>query len=235
MTHPGSLTLRRYLAEEALDAATVAHLKTCGDCAKKLEALRDEQRAFEKELPFERFAAGVEKAARAKASPPPRRWAPVLAALAAGLVVLVGVGLLQRPDESTNRIKGGPSVEFVVNGPGGQRTADELEHLAAGERLRIGVTGHRHVLALSVDDAGEVSMMYAETVTGAGQTWLPDSIEFTGSGREHVVVLLSDQPISLHDARRKLEDAFRAAGGDVTQLKAIEVPGVQVHRTFFKP
>lgn len=236
MKHPGELTLRRHLAEETLDASTLEHLGACADCQARLSKLREEQAAFEEEIPFERFAAGVaSKAPAGRASSGAGRPARWMAALAAGLVVLIGVGLALRGGEATTRIKGGGTVDFVVNGPRGQRDAAETEQLVAGERLRIGVSGHRHVLALSIDDAGEVSTMYAEALGSEAQTWLPDSIEFTGQGREHVVVLLSDAPVPEEEAARKLGEAFKAAEGDLSRMGSIDLPGVQVHRTFIKP
>jgi hypothetical protein len=257
MKHPGELTLRRHLAEETLDASMLEHLGACTDCQERLSALREEQAAFENEIPFERFAAGVAskvpsglservedgptEAGRERSSgrsldelgtgsDRPGWWA-----LAAGIVVLSGVGLVLRTQEPATRIKGGGTVDFVVNGPSGQRDAAETEQLAIGERLRIGVSGHRHVLALSIDDAGEVSTMYSEALGSEAQTWLPDSIEFTGQGREYVVVLLSDAPVPEEDAARKLGEAFKAAEGDLSRMGSIDLPGVQVHRTFIKP
>jgi len=254
MKHPGELTLRRHLAEETLDASTLEHVAACTDCQARLSALRAEQAAFEREIPFERFASGVAAKAppglselvedgptgnqkrssgrSSTGSDRPGRW---MAALAAGIIVLFGVGLALRGGEPTTRIKGGGTVDFVVNGARGQRDAAETEQLAAGERLRIGVSGHKHVLALSIDDAGEVSTVYSEALGSEAQTWLPDSIEFTGHGREHVVVLLSDAPLASEEAARKLVEAFKAADGDVTRMGAIDLPGVQVHRTFIKP
>jgi hypothetical protein len=68
--HPGELTLRRLLASELVgDArdATTTHLGGCADCARRLDALRAEQRAFEERISFDRFAVGVERAARVPA------------------------------------------------------------------------------------------------------------------------------------------------------------------------
>jgi hypothetical protein len=97
------------------------------------------------------------------------------------------------------------------------------------------VSGHRHVLALSIDDSGEVSLVYAQTLQGVAQTWLPESIEFTGVGREHVVVLLTDAPLPTEGVTRQLQERFRIARGDLTRLGDLEIDGVQVHRTFVKP
>jgi hypothetical protein len=236
MKHPGELTLRRFLAEEALDGATTEHLRNCVDCAARLAKLKDEQRQFEAELPFERFATGVEKAARVQQRKAPRgMWMGVAIALAACFVAFFAGKQVLGESAGGTRIKGGGAVDFVIAGPSGQRPAAELEQLASGERVRIGVSGHRHVLALSIDDLGEVSTVYAETLPGEAQTWLPESIEFTGKGREHVVVLLSDEPVEAEVLGAQLREHFKAANGDVTKLGALEAPGVQVHRTFLKP
>lgn len=234
--HPGELTLRRFLAQETLEASVSEHIGSCTECTARVTRFRDEQRAFEAEVPFERFAAGVERAARQqKATPRKSPVVNVLIALAACFVaVFAGRQLLN--DAGTSRIKGGATVDFVVAGASGQRPAGELEQLASGERVRIGVSGHRHVLALSIDDAGEVSLVYSETLAnGEGQTWLPESIEFTGKGRERVVVLLTDSPLSTERISALLQERFKAANGDLTKLTDLEVDGVQVHRTFLKP
>ena len=236
MKHPGELTLRRFLAEESIDASTTEHLRACAQCAARLGKLKDEKDAFEAEVPFERFAAGVEKAARLQQKRPPSSRVVVLMALAACFVAFfAGKAVFDEAAAEGNRLKGGPGVDFVIHGPAGQRPAAELEQLSKGERVRIGVSGKKHVLALSIDDAGEVSTVYAETLAGEAQTWLPDSIEFTGNGREYVVVLLSDAPLSADALRTQLREHFKAAEGDVTKLGALEVNAVQVHRTFKKP
>jgi len=78
--HLGELTLRRRRAGEPLDGAgaieTVdAHLAACAACKARSRALDDEQRRFEQEISFDRFAAGVERATRSGA-PAPRRRVP---------------------------------------------------------------------------------------------------------------------------------------------------------------
>ena len=74
--HIGELTLRRRRAGEALgpDAAAIdAHATSCADCRARLRALDDEQRRFEQEISFDRFAAGVERAARSASKAKARR------------------------------------------------------------------------------------------------------------------------------------------------------------------
>lgn len=235
MNHPGELELRRLLAEEPLPATVGEHVRACEQCTATFERLRREQEAFQAEIPFERFAAGVEKAVRVQQRPQRSGVtnARFLMSLAAVLVALVGAQLVLQGRGPETRVKGGEAVDFVVAGATGQRNAAPLEQLAAGERLRIGVSGHRYVLALSIDERGEVSTIYAEAVKAEGQTWLPDSVEFTGTGREHVVVVLSDEPIAEQPVAEQLKERFKAGG--LGQLQPLAVAGVQVHRTFIKP
>ena len=252
--HIGELALRRRHAGEALGdqaAAIEAHVETCADCRTRLRALDDEQRRFEDEISFDRFAAGVERAARGT-SPPrrarPRFWVTVPALAAAAAVALVATFRdPARPPESGNRIKGGAGITVRVAGATGQRTArlDAPEPLAAGDRLRIGYVGgeHRYLLSLSIDDRGAVTPLYPEQ--GASlpvppdarpvTRYLPDSLELTGAGTETIVVLLSDQPIDVEAARQAARAAFDHAGGDLARLPGLGLPGEEFRRTFAKP
>src|SRR5687768_16314128 len=98
--HIAELTLRRRRAGEALGADAPAideHATTCADCRARLRALDDEQRRFEDEISFDRFSAGVERAARsarpARRAVRTRVWmssmAGMAAAAAAALLVFV--------------------------------------------------------------------------------------------------------------------------------------------------
>ena len=76
--HVGELALRRLRAGEALGrgrAGIEAHAASCADCRARLRALDDEQRRFEQEISFDRFAAGVDarRAARRARRAPSRR------------------------------------------------------------------------------------------------------------------------------------------------------------------
>ena len=62
--HIGDLMLRRRRAGEALGPdgpAIEAHAASCAECRARARALDDEQRRFEQEISFDRFAAGVER------------------------------------------------------------------------------------------------------------------------------------------------------------------------------
>src|SRR5689334_5117693 len=147
--HIGELTLRRRRAGEPLGAdgpAIEAHATSCVDCRARIRALDDEQRRFEQEISFDRFAAGVERAARGASKVKARRpsrinnWIAPMIAMAACVVAMVTFvprPVMQKP---ATRTKGGAGIIVRVAGVDGQRNArvDSTEPLARGERLRIG-------------------------------------------------------------------------------------------------
>jgi hypothetical protein len=265
--HIAELTLRRRRAGETLGAEAPAieeHATTCADCRARIRALDDEQRRFEDEISFDRFSAGVERAARsARPAHPPhagrpargtpgrtvraRVWMSSVAGMAAAAAALLVFVTSPKEHGPTNRIKGGAGVIVRVAGSDGQRTAgvEATEALARGERLRIGYQsgGHKYLLSLSIDDRGEVTPLYPERgpslqVPDGSETatrFLPDSLELTGKGTERIVVVLSDQPIDVEVARRAARAAYQRAGGDVTRLPKLDLPGEQFVRTFAKP
>ncbi|HEX3901698.1 MAG TPA: ACP synthase [Polyangia bacterium] len=254
--HIGELDLRRRRAGEALGPegpAIEAHAAACAECKARLRALDDEQRRFESEISFDRFAAGVERASRGpRALPrrPVRSWivVPTLA-MAAAVAVIVTFRGPSPPvhPPGYDGIKGGAGMIVRVAGAAGQRTArvDATEPLSAGERLRLGYQtgGHRYLLSLSIDEHGVVTPLYPEQ--GASLTvpagvpsathFLPDSLELTGAGLERIIVLLSDQPIDVERARQAARTAFDRAGGDLGRLPPLGLPGEEFRRTFAKP
>ena len=261
--HIGELELRRRRAGEALGAegpVIEAHAATCAECKARIRALDDEQRRFEAAISFDRFAAGVERAARVK---PCRRAAPRAVrswmvvptlAMAAAVAVIVtfhgpfqGRGTRIHPP-GYDGIKGGAGMTVRVAGGGrAQRTArvEATEPLAAGERLRIGyhAGAHRYLLSLSIDDTGRgdaaLSRAGREPAVPPGlrqpTRYLPDSIELTGTGLERIIVVLSDQPVDMAIARQAARAAYDRAGGDLGRLPRLDLPGEQFTRTFAKP
>ena len=260
--HIGELDLRRRRAGEALGAEgpiIEAHAAACAECKARIRALDDEQRRFEAAISFDRFSAGVERAARGTPAVPQRRapirrWmvVPTLAMAAAVAVVVTFHGPLHGPGTRVHPpgydgIKGGAGMLVRVAGAAGQRTArvDDAEPLSAGERLRIGYQtgGHRYLLSLSIDEHGEVTPLYPEQGTSltvpAGVSsathFLPDSLELTGAGLERIIVILSDQPIDMEAAQKAVRAAYDRAGGDLSRLPKLALPGEQLSRTFAKP
>ena len=111
--------------------------------------------------------------------------------------------------------------------------------------MRVGyVPGeHAYVLSLSVDAHGDVTPLYPEqgaslaVADGAPSVtrYLPGSLELTGAGLERVIVVLSDGPIDVEAARRAARAAVDRAGGDLTRLPPLGLPGEEFSRTFAKP
>lgn len=139
----------------------------------------------------------------------------------------------------------GISVRIAAAADGAQREAraDAPESLAPGERVRIGYLpeGHRFVFVLSLDTHGRVTSLYPEAgrslpvVNGTGFRYFPDSLEFTGEGWERLIVVLTDNALDPEAIVQAAATAYRAAGGDVSRLGSLSLPGEQFHRLFRKP
>lgn len=251
LKHPGVMTLRRLHAGEPVGDEATQHAQGCEVCKATLASFVAEQQQFEAEISFDRFAAGVERAARQASRPVVRRqWPSVVMALAAGLTLIVGAQVVLsqvEPAGTTNRVKGGAAVSVVVAGVGPQRAASENagvpEALAPGERVRIGIAPEawKYALVVSIDDAGEITPIYIDNgrslAIGASKDtmWLPESLEFTGTGLEHIVIVLSASPLTLDQVAAPLQLAYKDARGDLTKLGSLPLPGEQFHRTFLKP
>ncbi len=239
--HAGELEVERA-------AALRGHVQRCASCRDALAALDEEAARLERELPGPRLVeAALARAARLRAErPPPRRArltriafvaAPI--ALAASIAVLLAMP--RAPPAPRERIKGGGEVALWVGGAGAARAAVDGEPLATGERLRIGVTpGERsYVLALSIDEAGTVSVLYDAAGTSlalppGAETVLPDAVVFDGGGFERVYVFVTDEPLRTDDAQRALGDELRRASRVDDMRKVRGVPGDQVTRLFRK-
>jgi hypothetical protein len=253
--HVGDLALRRFHVGEALPEVA-AHADACGDCRARLKLLDDEQRRFEQDISFDRFAAGVERAARTAEAPhrapAPRtsswRFMVPTFALAAGVALFV---VSTSNERGHNTLKGGAGADITVRvsagdtGPQRSAAVDAPEALSRGERVRIGYQPgkHRYLLSLSIDERGQVTPIYPEAgrslavgkAVGAGPRYLPDSIEFTDAGTERLFVIMSDDPIDVDAARRAARASFDRAKGDILHMPALELPGEQFQRTFIKP
>jgi hypothetical protein len=248
--HPGALALQRLAVGETAGVGDREHVAGCADCQAAGARFHEQQRTFEREVSFERFAAGVGRATREQARRPAstgRTWvvAAVCGALAGGLALWVAGGGPIGAVPS-NRIKGAAALEVVVaEAPGG------LQRLAAGgagaeplgpeDRVRLGIVpgSWRFALVLSIDEAGAVTPVHAEAgrslpLSGASPQRLPGSLAFTGQGLERLVVVLSDRPLALDDVVTALRRRFEEAHGDLDRLAPLDVPGEQFQRTFRK-
>jgi hypothetical protein len=239
----GELRLRRFRLGELASAdreEISRHTTDCSPCRARLRSLDEEQRQFERDIPFERFAGGVERARRVPRVHPRRVWSVAAVALAAAaalvLVLRPGGEQAERLDRvaGTNRIKGASlgTIQIAAR-DGRQRVAasGRAEALASGERVRLGFRSPQaaHLVAVSIDDAGIVTPLYPERGPGlavearAQVTYLPDSLEFTGQGRERVFLLLSERPLGVDEVVQAARAAHARAQGDLRAVTAVAV------------
>jgi len=239
--HLAEIVLRRYRAGEFSAeecAAADRHLAACAPCRTKLRVLVEEQRAFERDIPFERFAGGVERARRVPRPRPRRLWfLGASGALAAAAVVLF---LVRTPAANYNRPKGS-SVEATVRVASAKAAAQRAvppgsqEVLEPGDRVRFGyrTADPRYLAAVSVDDGGEITLLYPESgpalavAPTAETTYLPDSLEFTGAGREKVFLFLARKPFDSAAAKAAVRSAHEKAKGDLLTLQSPTFAGGQ--------
>jgi hypothetical protein len=239
--HLAEIALRRYRAGELAEhesAETDRHLTACAPCRSKLRLLIEEQRTFEREVPFERFAGGVERACRVPRQRPRRLWLACLGgAMAAAAVVLF---LVHTPSSGNHRLKG-VSVEATVRVASASASAQRSvppgsqEVLEPGDRIRFGyrTAEPRYLAALSVDEHGEITMLYPESgpalaVGATDQTiYLPDSLEFTGIGREKVFLFMARKSFDSAAAKKAVKTALESAKGDLGLLPSPTFSGGQ--------
>lgn len=247
--HLTEWTLRRLHAGELPAAESQqarAHLSACAECHGVLKGFEAEQARFESQMSFERFERGVE---RAMENPPEEHSRPGFHGFMVAVAATVLLALFVRPmlstESPTNRLKGGATAELRIGGEGPQRAVPpgESDTLQPGERVRLAyVAGtYQYVLALSVDAAGEVSPLYSEAgmslpvERGEGRHWLPESVEFTGSGEERVVVVLSERPLKVDEVVAAARRAWESAGGKVSEMSTLGVDGEESHWLLHKP
>ena len=239
--HVGELRLRRFRAGEILGPEhdqIARHTSECALCRSRLRLLQDEQRQFEHDLPFERFAGGVERAARVPRVRPPRVWAlgsTFALAVAAALVVMVWpFGKPVEIPHGHNQGKGGPAALMrIASTDHAQRSLQPTESTALrpGERLRLGYTTATpaHLSAVSLDDRGVLSTLYPEgggslpVAASNGTSYLPGSLELTGTGRERIFLFLADRPLDAESVAQALGQA--QAQGDLATLPLPAFPG----------
>ena len=246
--HPGELRLRRHRIGELAGVeaqAIAAHLADCPDCRTRLDALEDEQRAFAAQIPFDRFAGGVERAARVPRTRPVSRRSLIagsglaLAAAAALVLVIRPGGGGERA--GSNRLKGGDFEARlqIALASGGQRALDPGAHAAlrAGDQLRLGYRAATpgHLVAVSVDDAGAVSLLYPEqgdtlpVAAARAFDFLPGSITLTGTGRERIYMITSARVVGVEEVVRTVGAAHTRAAGDLGAMGPLPFgPGIDV-------
>jgi anti-sigma factor RsiW len=237
--HVGELRLRRFRLGElpaADDQEISRHTAECGPCRARLRGLDDEQRHFEREISFERFAGGVERARRVPRVQPRRAWTMGALGFAAAAALLVFVRPAAGPHD-WNRTKGPSTLAtaHIAGAGGAQRAvaAGATDSLRPGERVRFGYRAAQpaHLVAVSIDDSGAVTALYPErgaalpVEPGREVSYLPDSLEFTGHGRERVFLFLTERPLRVDEITDAARAAHAHAHGDLAVLAAVLLDG----------
>jgi hypothetical protein len=209
--HLSALALDEVAAGTANPQAQ-AHLRECGDCRRRLEAITSAASAISAMPAFEARLRDLESTLPAA---PPSRWrrvAFVAVPLAAALVLLVMLG---RPEDGT-RLKGAPTVELLLEG---QPVAQARE--GARLDLAVGGAGATHAVILGVEASGDVVPLWPEGDVAApiepGARSLVGKRFVVTAGDLLVVAFFSTkaQPIApLRDAVQKA-----AAGGAPSTLE----------------
>lgn len=234
--HVGELRLRRFRLGELTGAdhdEIARHTSDCGPCRARLKSLEEEQRQFQRDISFERFAGGVERARRVPRVLPRRLWTFGVVGLAAAAALTLVVG---KPNQV--RLKGTATEATVRIGKADgtdQRpaAAGSLQALQPGELLRIGYRAGApaHLVAVSIDDAGSVTPLYPDHGPGLSVEprpevrYFPDSIYLTGHGRERVFVLLAEHPLSVAEVEKAARAAHESAHGDLQAISSVNVEG----------
>jgi hypothetical protein len=230
--HLGELMLRRYRAAELVGPTCTEvdqHLASCPVCRSKLRVLVEEERAFQREISFERFAGGVERAQRVPRQRPRRALAWSLSSVVAAAAI--ALFLVQVSSSTRNRTKGA-SVEATARiasaNASAQRAAPPGSHeiLEPGDRVRLGykTADERYLAAVSIDDGGDITPLYPEAgsallISPTQETvYLPDSLEFTGSGKERVFLFMARKPFAVDAAKQDVRAAHQAVKGDLEIL-----------------
>jgi hypothetical protein len=230
--HMGELTLRRYRAAE-LGGPTCAevdqHLAGCPVCRSKLRVLVEEERAFQREISFERFAGGVERAQRVPRQHPRRALAWSISGIVAAAAM--ALFLVQVSSSTRNRSKGAgveATARIASTNASAQRVAPPGSHevLEPGDRVRLGykTADARYLAAVSIDDGGAITPLYPEDgsalpVSPTQETvYLPDSLEFTGAGKERVFLFMARKPFAVDAAKEAVRAAHQVVKGDLELL-----------------
>ncbi len=213
------------LASEASfvgEAQARLHLGACDRCQRRLEQVRQSQRAFEGREPTTVVA-------------PLRRWRTRrLLSAAAGLVaaaaaVLFVVGPAAVPGE---RSKGGPRLELLVKqGETVSRGAEPaIVHPGDGLRFAVTLGAPRFVAILSID-AQATNLYYPrgawEPTPAGSEQLLEGSIVLDEVlGEERVLAVFCQDRIDLEETRRRFERAVVAPPGcELTERRLLKNAG----------
>jgi hypothetical protein len=222
-----------------------AHVAKCAHCREAVEQLRAEATRFASHV-LPRTLPAVE------ARLAPRRMAWWRAAACAAVAAAVLMWLATRHDlppagQPVIAAKGEPALHLVARRTvGGQDRVFGVEpgtELAAGDAVRIvldGAAGH-HLLVISVDRAGQISVYYPYGGEASAQIEPRDHVVLDGSivlddapGPERIWAVVSHRVVTVAELRQQL--AAIAAGGAAAIRVSTElaIPDARQATTWFE-
>lgn len=199
-----ALRVRRFVAGELSGVERErmqAHLEGCARCQEALREIEAEKARVLRDVPFERFAAGVAEKLAAPVAPRRawRKFVPIAAA--AALLIGIGIGRSGREGDGV-RTKGGTSTrlyqkvgaEVIAVGPDGVVGTGPLQlELASPDRAQA---------VLLLVEGNDASVLYAgpSQAARAPFEWVGPASSAT------LVTVLSDQPLDAESVRRAVAE-----------------------------
>lgn len=209
--HASALTLDSLAADLPVDLPTSSHVATCGVCRAKLEELKTERAALMQTPRFNALLEKLQPPVQKKTMP---RWAPVVLALAAALLLIVGTRFL--PADDGTLLKGQQTIELLKDG------ASPVTRARVGDKLSLAVggAGQKAVAAFAVDEKGEVALLLPSTPIAAGARVTVGSVLEVTPGSLVVFGCFGDHPLPVDTLRAEI---FSRLGK--TPLEAAAPPG----------
>ncbi len=250
-TSPDKLIIERYAAGELGENKSrelTAHLAECSICSEYHKSIAREREIFLRVYPYEELLkrrasvntqnnvlTGLKKILDMLNKPV---LFPVYASF---LLFVIITPMMFSLNKDTTQFKGAHALSFAYQRGGNTIQGTSAYRLQSGDKVQVFFTsgGYRNASLLSVDKNGTVSFYHPDgssqycsvNVTGGTQEAFPGSILFNDiQGDELVVLVLSEIPVTVDQAKAWVADAFsknsqlsslgRSLGGRMPNVKS---------------
>jgi len=216
-----TLRVRRFAAGELEGVERErmhAHLEGCARCQAALREIENEKANLLRDVPFERFAAGVaEKLAQPAA---PRRTWRKFVPLAAAAALLLGIGIgravRQGDEEERIRAKGSTSTRLYEKVGGDVVAVGSDGVVGTGPLQLVLASPDRPQAVLLLVEGHEASILYAGPAKDARAPF-----EWVGPAKSATLVaVLSDQPLDAESIRRAVAEQGTAGAPKGSEVVA---------------
>jgi len=228
-TSPERLIIERYAAGELGENKSrelTAHFAQCSTCNDYHNSIAKERETFLRVYPYEELL-------KRRVSVKPQNSVierlktvlnvlnkPVLFPVYASFLLFVVITpLMFSLNKDTTQFKGAHAFSFAYQRGGNTLQGTSAYRLQNGDKVQVFFTsgGYRNASLVSVDKNGTVSFYHPDassqycsvSVTGGTQEAFPGSILFNDiQGDELVVLVLSDAPVAVNQAKAWITDAY---------------------------